>query len=380
MARWLLGRIFQPFLPFPGWAAEPMNVYFEVLAEQRIAYLLLRKCACSSIVGALEQLRRGDQARLSVGELHRDRPTRQLAEQIESLSSWYTFTLVRDPIRRFLSFYSDKILNQSLTGNLSIATPAHYGYRTNMSLDEAIEVATGGQFEPDLHVLPCAQVIDQVGVKLQHIGKVENFASSIETIERETGVRIPQLHLNPAKRIPLLINRSQFEKLSHFYAEDQARFGYPADYSDWCAIHVTAADFQPEEGFEFEKEAKLLQHTIHTEEGRVFISLTWRVHPQSNRRRYVRVLKRVDGQQQILLRIPMRDDFLEMQDKDGLVQDDFSFRLNQIETLFEPEQLCIDIYFWNPEQKRAKILNFTDATELVLPIESAKSQSDSFNG
>ena len=249
-----------------------------------------------------------------------------------------------------------------------------------MSLDEAIEVATGGQFEPDLHVLPCAQVIDQAGVKLQHIGKVENFASSIETIERETGVRIPQLHLNPAKRIPLLINRAQFEKLSHFYAEDQARFGYPADYSDWCAIHVTAADFQPEEGFEFEKEAKLLQHTIHTEEGRVFISLTWRVHPQSNRRRYVRVLKRVDGQQQILLRIPMRDDFLEMQDKDGLVQDDFSFRLNQIETLFEPEQLCIDIYFWNPEQKRAKILNFTDATELVLPIESAKSQSDSFNG
>ena len=180
MTRWLLGRIFQPFLPFPGWAAEPMNVYFEVLAEQRIAYLLLRKCACSSIVGALEQLRRGDQARLSVGELHRDRPTRQLAEQIESLPSWYTFTLVRDPIRRFLSFYSDKILNQSLTGNLSIATPAHYGYRTNMSLDEAIEVATGGQFEPDLHVLPCAQVIDQAGVKLRHIGKVENFASSIE--------------------------------------------------------------------------------------------------------------------------------------------------------------------------------------------------------
>ena len=370
MTRWLLGRIFQPFLPFPGWAAEPMNVYFEVLAEQRIAYLLLRKCACSSIVGALEQLRRGDRARLSVGELHRDRPTRQLAEQIESLPSWYTFTLVRDPIRRFLSFYSDKILNQSLTGNLSIATPAQYGYRTNMSLDEAIEVATGGQFEPDLHVLPCAQVIDQAGVKLRHIGKVENFASSIETIERETGIRIPQLYLNPAKRIPLLINEEQFQKLSRYYAEDQTRFGYPADYADWCAAHTTGADFQSEEGFEFDKEAKLLQHAIRTEKDRVFISLTWRVHPQSIRRRYIRVLKRVDGQQQILLRIPMRDDFLEMRDADGLVQDDVSFRLDQIETPFEPEQLCIDIYFWNPEQKRAKVLNFTEATELVLPIES----------
>jgi len=357
-----------------------MNVYFEVLAEQRIAYLLLRKCACSSIVGALEQLRHGEQASLSVGELHRERPTRQLAEQIESLSSWYTFTLVRDPIRRFLSFYSDKILNQSLTGNLTIATPGQYGYRTNMSLDDAIEVTVGGQFEPDLHVIPCSQVIDQAGVKLKHIGRVEDFASSIDQIQREAGVRLPRLHLNPAKRTPLLINRAQFEKLSHFYAEDQARFGYPSDYTDWCQIQRTAADFQGEEGFEFENEAKLLRYSIRTERDRVFISLTWRVHPQSIRKRYIRVLKRAGGQQQILLRIPMRDDFLATRDADGLVQDDVSFHLNQIETDFEPAQLCIDIYFWNPEQKRAKVLNFTEATELVLPIGAETGTNTRLNG
>ncbi|MCH2181102.1 MAG: sulfotransferase family protein [Mariniblastus sp.] len=357
-----------------------MNVYFEVLAEQRIAYLLLRKCACSSIVGALEQLRLGKQTALSVGELHRERPTRQLAEQIASLPSWYTFTLVRDPVRRFLSFYSDKILSQSLTGNLTIATPGQYGYRTNMSLDDAIEVAVGGQFEADMHVIPCSQVIDQAGVTLRHIGRVEDFASSIDQIEQETGVRLPRLHLNPAKRIPLLINEAQFKKLSHYYAEDQERFGYPSDYTDWCQVHANAADFQREEGFEFENEAKLLRYSIRREQDRVVISLTWRVNPRSIRKRYIRVLKRVDGQQQILLRIRMRDDFLAAQDADGLVQDDVSFRLDQIETEFEPEQLCIDIYFWNPEKKRAKVLNFTEATELVLPIGAESGPSTRFNG
>ena len=130
-----------------------MKPIFETLDSSKLAYLVMRKCGCTSILAAFEKLRNPHQAVPKIKELHGERDSFRRAGQISDIDEWYTFTLVRDPIRRFLSFYANKVVNRSLGGNMSIGDPKRFGYRTNMSLDSAIDVAVSEKFEPETHVV-----------------------------------------------------------------------------------------------------------------------------------------------------------------------------------------------------------------------------------
>ncbi len=321
-------------------------------------------------MGAFENIRNAAAGTPSINELHGNLETQVRAHQLQPLDDWYFFTLVRDPIRRFLSFYSNKVLNRSLSGNLSIGNPQVFGYRTNMSLDEAIDVAVGRKFEPDAHVLSYSEMMDDVGFELNFIGRVEEFESAITRVHADTGTKLPVFHLNKHNRIPLFLNRSQFDRLSEFYREDQARFGYNADYDAWCDLHVAGdqVDFQTEEGFEFEDEAKLLHYEIQRIDERFRVRLTWRVHPNHSRARFIRVLSRVGNDQKILHRLPENEDLGLACNDQRMVSEIVEIPLKVLEPNQDKDNLCIDIYFWDEEKKKARLLNFAGGTRLVLPL------------
>jgi len=347
-----------------------MKPIFDTLPEQRIAYLVLRKCGCTSILGAFEKIRTARADLPGINELHGDKDTFVRSSCLECGKGWYTFTMVRDPIRRFLSFYSNKILNRSLSGNQSIENPQIYGYRTNMSFDQAIDVAVGRKYAPESHVIPVSETIDKVGFELNFIGKMEDFTTVIDRVAADTGVKLPIFHLNKLDRIPLLLNKSQFDRLSEFYHEDQTRFGYTNDYDKWCDRHVAdqGIDFQTEEGFEFENEAKLLKHEIKRMEDRFQLELTWRVDPNHSRERFIRVLNRIGNDQEILARLPGNEDLNRECDDHQIATELVEIPFSALGQNLESNNLCVDIYFWNGQNKKARLLNFTGGTRLVLPL------------
>ena len=217
-------------------------------------------------------------------------------------------------------------------------------------------------------LFPMTRLIDNAGFTLDFVGKIEEFGSAMDVIERDSGIRLPVMHLNRNDRSPILLNRRQFDLLSNYYRNDQERFGYLTDYDRWCQVHVNQDQFQQEEGFEFEEEAKLLSYNIRRLQDRFRVELNWRIHPEHSRQRHIRILNRIGNRQEILLRLPAREDFHQCKDKEGLVQETVEVSLADLQGRFTAEELCMDIYFWNESLKKAKLLNFSTGTRLVLPL------------
>ena len=347
-----------------------MNPYFDTLTEQRLAYLVLKKCGCTSIMAAFKKFRDDAFVPDSPKSVHGKLTTTLQPKQLDGGTDWYTFTLVRDPIRRFLSFYSDKVLSRTFRGNRLAKNTDRYGYRSNMGLDEAIDVTVSGNLEPESHVIVQSQLIDAVGFELNYIGRFEDFENSLARVTNETGVDLPIFHLNKRLRSPVLLTQSQFERLSQHYRADQTRFGYPTDYERWCEINVAPLieGFQTEQGFVFESEAKLLQHRITRQDDRFHIELTWQVHADHSRVRYIRLLERLDNEQTVLMRLPDAESLATICDRDGVAKEFLELQFSDIPPHEHPDRLCLDIYFWDREKKKAELINFNEGTRLVLPL------------
>lgn len=340
-----------------------MNPYFDTLADQKLAYLVLKKCGCTSIMAAFAKFRDRSFVPLDPGSVHGDLETTCGPKQLGDGEDWFTFTLVRDPIRRFLSFYSDKVL-----GNQLLQNDVH-GYRANMNLDDAINIAVGGKFEPESHVIPQSQLIDAIGFDLSFVGRFEEFEDSIASVVRESGVDLELFHLNKHVRSPVLLSPNQFELLSNYYHEDQTRFGYPVDYETWCEINVEPAiGYQTSQGFEFVDEAILVDFCISRRQHHYEIELTWKVHPNHSRVRYIRVLEQKTKPPRVLMRMPKAESLSNMCDVESIAKERLQLKYSDIPPLEHPDFLCIDIYFWNRDSKKADIVNYNNAQRLVLPL------------
>jgi hypothetical protein len=347
-----------------------MNPYFDTLADQKLAYLVLKKCGCTSIMAAFKKYRGDEFNATSPKSVHGNVSTTLKPEHLDGGAGWYTFTIVRDPIRRFLSFYSDKVLSRTFRGNRVAENADRFGYRSNMGLDEAIDVTVAGKHEPETHAIVQSELIDAVGFDLNYIGRFEDFEESIARVATETGVDLAVLHLNRRLRSPILLTKHQFEKLSRHYEPDQRRFGYPTDYVRWCEINVDPRSerFQTEQGFVFENEAKLLRHRITRLDDRFTIELSWQVHARHSRTRYIRLLERLDNEQTVLMRLPDAKSLASICDEQGIANEVLQLKFSEIPPHRFPERLCLDIYFWDRDRKKAELVNFNEGTRLVLPL------------
>ena len=94
-----------------------MPAQFDTIPSQKIAYLVMRKCGCSSIKHAISKIRDLQPVPQDGVKIHGNRDFQLLPKEFEDHNEWFKFTIVRDPIIRFISFYANKILDQNLDGN-----------------------------------------------------------------------------------------------------------------------------------------------------------------------------------------------------------------------------------------------------------------------
>jgi hypothetical protein len=217
------------------------NIFYIIPRIGGIAYLNIAKSACSSILLALSQMRlkKGfypPRDRLSDGSLkiHGFRPrhahldyffSRWPIEYPSLPDSFITFTFVRNPYYRFLSFYISKIVNRQEP----IKFYEKLGIKKGCSFSECVKIITSINPEKlEQHVMPQKMIIlpknDPI---VDFIGKVEKFEKDWDTIQKITGMPIELGFENVTNKN----NRAYYTEglrnaIYNYYKDDFELFGY----------------------------------------------------------------------------------------------------------------------------------------------------------
>jgi len=347
---------------------------FDLLPVHKIAYLTVRKSGCTSIKQRLAELR-GENRRRDSQQIHENHAHLVMAKDFDRQPEWFSFTIVREPINRFLSFYCNKVLDQNLNDNPTIRNRGRYGYFPNMPLDDAIDTLCGCRFEPEPHGVPQATLIDQVGFELDYIGRLERLDESAGAIRNATGLELLDRHLNRFGGPKPLISASQFARLADFYAEDIRRFGYASDYSDWLeqSAQRKPGAFDLEPGFEFVNEAKLLNYSVKCVNQRYVIDLHWRLAREPRRARYLRVvLNTGTAQRYVLFHLRKNTQLTDQMDSQREVQERVVFKMERIPVEYRREPLFFELYFWWPEIKTADLVGAGRNNKLLIALPTSE--------
>lgn len=184
----------------------------------KIVYVEVPKAGCTSVKYALSPFKGGPPdpdedihrwysytwAR-DVGELYRWFRTRW--------AGYFKFTVVRDPIARFESFYYDKV------------DPAE---RYATTIDRYVM----GEFERDerrmdIHAIPQSMLLGPELGQFDLVGRLEDMSSVASVLSAHTGRAIVIPHLNASGSRPSL-ERATRARLAMIYRADIEAFGYRA--------------------------------------------------------------------------------------------------------------------------------------------------------
>lgn len=212
--------------------------HVHALPEHGIVYVKNPKAACSTVLLWLDRLHTGDHD-FSPGNVHTDNrlPTvsevgrRRIARMLSG--EGYSFTFVRDPLRRFQSAYLDKLVNSKRwRTQIQQALGQEPDEERPVSLDDFVAgiEAQDPVGEMDPHWRPQHINVMTSLITYDHIGRVETFDTDLETIRRAAGLpHVPIEVRNVAKQRSdsILADRPDLEeRVRAIYAKDFEIFGY----------------------------------------------------------------------------------------------------------------------------------------------------------
>ncbi|MEM9411991.1 MAG: sulfotransferase family 2 domain-containing protein [Planctomycetota bacterium] len=346
-----------------------MYPVFDVLPEKRIAYLVLRKCGCSSIRLALSKLRNQVSTENCQLKIHSENEHLSVrADQFLDHHDWFKFTVVRDPIKRFLSFFSSKILDQNIFGNHTFLNFDRFGFVPNMSMDQVIDVLVECKFETEPHLVPQTDTISASQVEFDWIGKLEQIAETTVQLRNLTGVDFEFEQVNSARLQSWLPTKSQFERLADFYQQDIVTFDYPNNYEDWCDRFLDGREskFQIEQGYQFKDEAKLLKHSVNRTRDGFLIDLTWRLEPRHSCKRVIRVMQKKAECLELLWHAPPKLKLARSESDLPIVNDAFFIPANKIPAGTNERDLYFEIYFCDDFARRVRLTNYVAHQNMLL--------------
>ena len=332
---------------------------FDTLPNHRLAYLMMRKSGCTSIKRALDEFRATNH-NLPDENVHVEHSDLINAANLKP-DDWFTFTIVREPISRFLSFYHNKICDQNIHGNPTINERQLFGYLPNMRIDHAIDTLTNPAFPTEPHAEIQSLLIDDVGFDLDLVGKIESLPNALNFIESKTGIGLSVGHLNRRRSTHSLINRQQYERLAEYYREDIEQFNYPATFDDWMdqIVKPSSDSYSNNPGYEFRGEATLLDYTIARKRWRFEIELLWRVAPTQTRCRHIRVVRFLPGKARpdVLFYLRANVELVTQTDQDGMLLERVVFPHERVPEALRGEELFLEVYFWDDKQLVAELVN-----------------------
>ncbi|WP_183093435.1 sulfotransferase family protein [Nocardioides stalactiti] len=212
--------------------------HVHALPEHGIVYVKNPKAACSTVLLWLDRLHTQDHD-FSPGNVHTDNRLPQVSDvgrrKIARMLSGegYSFTFVRDPLRRFQSAYQDKLVtSKRWRTQIQTALGQEPDPERAVSIDDFVAgiEAQDPIGEMDPHWRPQHVNVMTSLITYDHIGRIETFDTDLEIIRKEAGLPpVPVEVRNVAKKpsAGILADRPDLEeRVRAIYAEDFRIFGY----------------------------------------------------------------------------------------------------------------------------------------------------------
>jgi hypothetical protein len=217
---------------------RPLADHVFALPEHNIVYVKNPKAACSTVLLWLDRLHTGDHD-FSPSNVHTDNRLpkvssigrRRIARMLSG--EGYSFTFVRDPLRRFQSAYLDKIVNaERWRRQIQTALGQEPDAARPVSLDDFV---TGIErqdpvSEMNPHWRPQHINVMTSLIRYDHIGRIENFATDLEIIRRGADLPPVPVEVRNVTKTPsdsIFADRPDLEeRVRAIYADDFEIFGY----------------------------------------------------------------------------------------------------------------------------------------------------------
>lgn len=200
--------------------------------DRKIAYLAIKKCGCTSIAryiakqkveNILTPIWKPENAKHNFDFVTTDE---------KSLSEYFTFTFVRNPYDRFLSFYKNWIVNPPQENILE-----HYkkfGFFKNMPFDECVKAFSriSDVSLLEAHTIPLYfSVFRDKTLRVKFVGKLENIDNDFTYIKNACSLEGELQKLNSSKaktgsKKTSLYTPELKELIYSFYRLDFEVFGY----------------------------------------------------------------------------------------------------------------------------------------------------------
>jgi len=252
----MLQKIVTTWFDATGWADPPARAFYDrlrregydpaahidVVPQLRILYIAVPKAATSTIKALLGSLmghdvrtpREAHKRRLS-GLPGPAQMSRRKFFEIATGADAFRFSFVRNPYDRLVSGWLDKYKDKPLRNGDAFAQlylASHPSQAETLSFPEfifwAADTATARlnahwQLQDDLVSMP--------GIKLHHIGKVENFDADIQPLLARTGLPATKQNLNVTDAAGRrdLYTPELAALVYRAYERDFARFRYPRE-------------------------------------------------------------------------------------------------------------------------------------------------------
>lgn len=203
-----------------------------LLAEQRVAYVSNPKVACTSLKLMMERINRGDPDLIM--KVHHDREFPTLKQigwpKVKALlaEGVYGFTFVRDPVRRAVSGYRDKMAVARFRSEINevLGRDPDETIRFDQFLD-ALEQQEPQDMNP--HWRPQHLVLMMDAIEYDYIGRLERISEDLDHIRQASGLpKVDIEHRNQARtdRPEVDITPERRSRIEKIYAEDYERLGY----------------------------------------------------------------------------------------------------------------------------------------------------------
>ena len=157
--------------------------------------------------------------------------------------------------------------------------------------------------------------------------------------------------------------------------EDLRRFDYPADYESWYEEMIAGNEHKVhlEQGYTFEGEAKLLNHKTQRRPNGFFIWLRWRIHPNQNRKRVIRLVRKTSRGIELLWHIPPQPNLRGEADDSWIVDDKVYVPDERFAEDENFESVFYELFFVDEHQERAALTDYRGHENMVMlpfsPIE-----------
>lgn len=205
-----------------------------ILEGIRLAYVAIPKAACSSMKLYFERVYQANPT-LDVPKIHRDLTVPTLESltvngirELEAEQPFFGFSIVRDPMRRVVSAYTDKMRDPHFRGQINTALgrsdpEQKVGFGKFL---EALEGQTSRQMNP--HWRPQTDLLMLDALDYDHICRLENLRADMDYLCEATDLpRLDMPHQNRIKKSDDLVpTPAQKTRIYEIYKRDFEALDY----------------------------------------------------------------------------------------------------------------------------------------------------------